>query len=82
MRLQLEELGQHERLTEQLEERLLVGALIQITYSLIEKIKTTLARLQHTVVGRDVEVNRPAEMTVVAVVHRLQTSKQLSSLPA
>jgi len=82
MRLQLEELGQHERLTEQLEERLLVGALIQITYSLIEKIKTTLARLQHTVVGRDVEVNRPAEMTVVAVVHCLQTSKQLSSLPA
>lgn len=51
MRLQLKQLGQLERLTEQLNERLLVSSLVQITYSLVEKIKASVARLKHTVVG-------------------------------
>ena len=51
MRLQFKQLWQHEWLTKQLQERLLVAALIEITYSLVEKIKAALARLEHTVVS-------------------------------
>jgi len=78
MRLQLEQLRQHKRLTEQLEKRLLVRPLVKITYSLVEKIKAALARPEHTVVGRDVQVDGSTEMTVVAVVHHLSTSRHLA----
>ena len=80
MRLQLEQLRQRERLTKQFEERLLVGPLIQITYPLVEKIQAALTRPQHAVVGRDVEVDRSTEMTMVAVVHHLSTNRKLAPL--
>lgn len=78
MRLQFKQLWQHERLTKQLKERLLVGPLIEITYSLVEKIKAALAGLEHTVISRDVEVHRSAKMTVVAVIHHLLADRKSS----
>jgi len=76
MRLKLEELGHEERLTEQLDERLFVGALIEVAYSLIQEIQATLTRPQHAVVGRDVQMDGATQMTVVAVVHHLHVNQQ------
>ena len=76
MRLQLEQLRQCERLTQQFEECLLVGPLIKVAYPLVEKVKAALARPQHTVIGRNVQMDRSTEMTVVAIVHRLSTSSR------
>ena len=80
MRLQFKQLWQHERLTKQLQERLFVRPLIEITYSLVEKIKAALARLEHRVISRDVEVDRSTEMTVVAVIHHLLADKNHHAL--
>lgn len=80
MRLQLEQLGLNKWLTEQLEERLLVGPLIEVAYSLVEKIEATLARPEHTVVGRDVQMDCSTEMTVVAIVHHLSINSKVHAL--
>ena len=58
MRLKLKQLWQRKRLTKQFKERLLVGSLIEISYSLVEKVKATLARLEHAVIGRNVAADR------------------------
>ena len=64
----------------QLEKGLLVRPLVEIAYSLIEKIKATLARLEHIVISGNVNMDRSAEMTVVAVVHHLSTDRKASCL--
>ena len=79
MRLQLEQIRQHERLTKQLQKRLLVGALVQIAHSLVEKVEAALARLEHVVVSADVQLDCSAEMTVIAIVHHLPTDTQVNT---
>ena len=80
MRLQFKQLWQHERQTVQFEKGLLIRSLVEIAYSLIEKIKATLARLEHIVISGNVNVDCSAKMTVIAIVHHLSLHRKASRL--
>ena len=72
MRLEVELLGQRERLVEELQEALLVDALVQAVDAVTQVLDTGLTRLDDVVGRRDVHHQRALDAVVVAAVDTLQ----------
>ena len=72
MRLKLELLGQREGLIEELEEALLVGALVKVIDAATETAHTGLARLDDVLGRRSVHHQRALDAVVIAAVDTLQ----------
>ena len=82
MRLELELLGQRERLVEDFEEALFVGALVESVETLVEVGDAVAPRSNHVLLARPIHHERALHAVVVAAVDALQreTDAKLNEL--